>query len=348
MVRAAACDESSAVLQEAHGTIVDFLVAAESSLEAFFMTGEGWRIQNDSIVMFATGGALPEKVENVGLKTFDIPKMIPLDVRAGEAHRGSGQVYGLDVIADVRQLEGETASVAESVQCPAAGIATGGPVVGALIEVAPCFLSSSEGNLELLAVLLDDDSFGSFFARDALQERKSFEFADLAIISEDNGAGAVAIPQDGLKEGLEPVGSLSKALYNQIVSVAIDDEAREKISFRVDAAADVRIDTGASAEFIGLIEAATEEHLIDGHVTAGEKSESDLRRRAVERFSNDAVAFILNGGDCAGRHTVHRENIAAINPEVTAPDSRNSALSDADAPRFPVWHRHNLHAPIRF
>jgi hypothetical protein len=102
----------------------------------------------------------------------------------------------------------------------------------------------------------------------------------------------------------------------------------------------VRIDTGASAEFIGLIEATSEERLIDGHVTTGKKSESDLRRRAVERFSNDAVAFILNGRDCARRHTVHGENIAAINPEVAAPDSRNSALSDADATRFPVWHRH--------
>ena len=43
------------------------------------MTGEGGRVQNDSVVVFAAGGAFPEKVENVGLKTFDIPKMIPLD-----------------------------------------------------------------------------------------------------------------------------------------------------------------------------------------------------------------------------------------------------------------------------
>jgi hypothetical protein len=72
VMRAGTGDQDPTRFQEAHGSVVDFLVSAKGGLEAFLVPGESRGVQNDGVVSSALVEALAEEVKNICLNKINV------------------------------------------------------------------------------------------------------------------------------------------------------------------------------------------------------------------------------------------------------------------------------------
>jgi hypothetical protein len=251
------------------------------------------------------------------------------------------------VIAHIRELNGESAAIAESVEGAAMGILPSGAMILLLIQIASGLLAGVQGNFDLFAVLEYHNGRRRGFSDRMPFKRQSFQFADLAIIAKDQRPRLIAFLKKRNKQGLQPVNGLSKTLKNKILSIAIDDKTRKEVRFGIDATANHGIDAHAGSEIVGFLKAAAEKLLADRSVAPRQESKRDLGPRAVESLPKDMIAFVPDGGDSAGRDIRGLPYIAPINPEMAVPDPGGAAVSDTNLAffhRWHLWHRRNLHA----
>ena len=238
-------------------------------------------------------------------------------------------------------MEGEAASITKAIECPAAGITAGRAMIVALIEIATGFLSRGQRNLHLLAIFVDHDRRWRFLARPGLRDREAFEFAHLAIISENDRAWAIAFLQNSCEQRLQSVDCLGETLNDEIFSITIDNEARQEVSLGMNPAAQKRIDTQAGPKVVGLVKTPAEEPFVDLRIHVGvgasEKTQCDLRLRTVEGLADGKAALIAHANNGARLGVFRIENVAAINPEVSVADAGGPALSNADIAVWPCF-----------
>src|SRR5207247_3207853 len=187
---------------------------------------------------------------------------------------------------------------------------------------------------DLFSVLVYNEQVRNGVPRDFLFEFQAFQFAHPAIIPEENGARPVAVHDNVRDKRLKAVGRLDEALNDQAVSVAIDNPSGQKVALAVDPPAEKRIDAQSLAQTIGQGETLLEERLIDSSVAAAQKTKRDLRLRAEERLAQNRVAFIANGNDAAGLGVFGIDDVAAVEPRMTAADAVRSAPANDDLARW--------------
>src|SRR5688572_526894 len=95
-------------------------------------------------------------------------------------------------------MECKSSAIAKAIESASTRIPARSLVIFPLIQVAAGLLSGRQRDFDFFAILLNDHGYGRFFSAPALEERKTFQFPDLAIISENDGAWLIAILQDSL------------------------------------------------------------------------------------------------------------------------------------------------------
>src|ERR1700678_1989942 len=138
VIGAGAGDENAAGAQHFEGAEIEFFVATESGIEIALGFGEGWRIENDGVVLLAGGGVVLEQIEGVGFNPFDFMNLgsvrlggmkigsVQSSVLVGDFERGTRTVDASDVGAARGEMQGESALVTEDVEGLAVGIVRGG------------------------------------------------------------------------------------------------------------------------------------------------------------------------------------------------------------------------------
>src|SRR5579864_4965213 len=140
MVGTGAGDERTAGAKHLEGAQIEFFVAAKGSVEVALALGEGWRVQNDSVVLVAGRGVVSQQVESVSFNPFDLA-LIQGSILLGDFQGRAGTVYAGDFRTARRQMEGKAALIAEHIQGFAGGVLSSRGVVFALVEEGAGFLS---------------------------------------------------------------------------------------------------------------------------------------------------------------------------------------------------------------
>jgi hypothetical protein len=71
-----------------------------------------------------------------------------------------------------------------------------------------------------------------------------------------------------------------------------------------------------------------------GNITAGEKTNRDLRFRAEKSFPQDGAVFIPDGHNGAGLDVFLFDNVAPVDPQVAAADAIDAAFADHNLAAF--------------
>src|SRR5438552_15398656 len=103
-MRTGACNKDAAGPEKPHGPVVDFLVSAKGSFQAFLIFGEGGRIEDDRIVAPAFFMPLPQEVEGVSLYALHVFEAVAFGVRPRQGAGLGGDVHGFNVVALVGTL----------------------------------------------------------------------------------------------------------------------------------------------------------------------------------------------------------------------------------------------------
>ena len=135
MVRAGACNEDATGTEQPHSPVVDFFVATQRGLQAFFVFCKSGRVQDDGFVPLAFLMTFAEEVEDVRLDAIDIFEPIAVDIGLCQSHGSRRDFNSFNVLAYVRDLDGKSAGVAEPIQCTPVGVTAGSPVIVALIQI---------------------------------------------------------------------------------------------------------------------------------------------------------------------------------------------------------------------
>ena len=196
-------------------------------------------------------------------------------------------------------MERESALVTESVEGFAARVLRGGGVVLPLIEEGPGLLAFEAVVMEADAVHLDQG--GTFLAPEQarLPRGQLLEFADAAVHALDDARGFEFGGQcfnHDLADGLG-IHGLGKNLDREHVVVAIDDEARQKISLAEDDTVGVGIRDELLAVGDGGTNAIGDQGRQVGDFIARDHADRDLRRAAVEGRAQELAAEIEDPDD---------------------------------------------------
>src|SRR5215831_11004903 len=135
------------------------------------------------------------------------------------------------MVADVTDLERKATCVGECIQCFAARIPAGSPVIVTLIQISAGLLAGSKRNSELFSVFFDGNHFRQRLTDEFLLEFESLQLTHPAIIPKENGHRLISFIENVGDQGLHRIGCLDKALNNKPVVVPIYNEARQKVSF---------------------------------------------------------------------------------------------------------------------
>jgi hypothetical protein len=127
---------------------------------------------------------------------------------------------------------------------------------------------------------------------------------------------------------LKGVSRLDETLNDEGVVVSIHDKTGQEVAFGVDPAAQNRIDGQPFPQMVGLIEAAAEKSGVGFPGAARQESKRDLRFRAVEGRAESVVAFVAHGDDASRLRVSGINNVAAIDPQMTAPDAVRPTFPD--------------------
>src|ERR1700678_2122124 len=163
VIGAGAGDENAAGAQHFEGAEIEFFVATESGIEIALGFGEGWRIENDGVVLLAGGGVVLEQIEGVGFNPFDFMNLgsvrlggVEGGVLVGDFESGARAVDSGDMGAARGEMQRESALVAEDVERLAVGVVRGGEIVFALVEKGSGLLAGKRVEMEANSVHGDD------------------------------------------------------------------------------------------------------------------------------------------------------------------------------------------------
>src|SRR2546422_410082 len=140
-MRTGACNKDAAGPEKPHGPVVDFLVSAKGSFQAFLIFREGGRIEDDDIVAPAFFMPLPQEVEGVSLYALHVFEAVAFGVRPGQRHGWGENVNVFNVVARVDNLTGKPSGIAERIERSASCVAARRATVIAWVEVGSVFLA---------------------------------------------------------------------------------------------------------------------------------------------------------------------------------------------------------------
>src|ERR1700733_707303 len=298
VVGTGAGDEDPAGAKHFEGAKVEFLVAAEGSIEVALGLSEGGRIKHDGVIAPAGGGIVLEQVKGVRLDPFDLLVaelgLVEGGVLIGDFQRGTGTIDANDVSTARGEMEGEAALVAKNVEGFAVGVPGGGSIVLALVEEGSGFLAFESLEVKLNLVHREDRGTVSAHQQARGARRQFFELADSRVHAFDDGSGAKAFAQLGDQRGANDfrIHGLGENLQGENVVIAIDDEAGKEISLAEDDAVGVGVvdDRLAIGDGIGDALAQQGRKVFDG--VARNQANGDLGGIGIERAAENLAAMI--------------------------------------------------------
>ena len=125
----------------------------------------------------------------------------------------------------------------------------------------------------------------------------------------------------------QPIHALRQRLHDQISAVAIHDQRRQQIAFTVHEAIRRRVDVRARAEVDRRRESRAPERRIDVLLAACDDAQRDLRRLAIKRPSEKALARPEDVDDIP-RLRRNVGHVGAIDPRVSATETFFTAGRD--------------------
>src|SRR5262249_5258691 len=144
MMGATAGNQDAAILNNAHGPVVDFLVAANGTLEALLIFSKGRGVEDDGVVPAALGGSVAKVVKDVRLNALNIGKSVSADIGFSKTNIRCRDIHRLDALTNIGDLKRKPARVGASIQSFTPGIPASGSMVFPLIEERPGFLSGAK------------------------------------------------------------------------------------------------------------------------------------------------------------------------------------------------------------
>src|SRR5450631_192989 len=258
--------------------------------------------------------------------------MVEGGVLVGDFQGRTGAVDAGDVRAPRGEMESEPSLIAEDVESFAFGVLSGDGVVFALVEEGAGFLAFERVVAELDGI--HGEGGGGFLtlqkARSA--RRKSFEFAHSRIDALDDGGWVQAVGQfreHRLAHGLR-VHCLSKNLQGKNVAVAVNDEAGEKVGFGEDDPVSFGVADQGGAVGNGIADPLAQQggKIRDGVVL--DHADGNLRGGGVESGAEWFATVVGDADYGAGKGGVGRDDVGAVDPDVSVFQARGAAGGDLD------------------
>ena len=118
---------------------------------------------------------------------------------------------------------------------------------------------------------------------------------------------------------------LGQNLHGKNVVVAVDDEAGEEVGFAEDHAVGIGVLDDRRPIRDGIGDALTKQRPKVGNQLARDQAEGNLRRARIERAAEDLPAMIRYRDQRAGPHSVGRNDVGAVNPDMAIFQARRAA-----------------------
>src|ERR1022692_4868879 len=336
VIGAGAGDQNSAGAQHLQRSEIEFFIAAEGGIEVALGFGEGGRIENNGVVVLAGRGIVLEQIEGVGFDPFDFfvleLQVVERGILVGAFERGPGAVDSRDMRAARGQMESKTSLVAEDVKGFAVGVLGSGSVILTLVKERSGLLAFERIEVELDGVHGEDR--GDCFALEEAgwERRQILELADARVHALDDGSWMKPLGQLGNK-GIAyrfRIHSLGENLHRENVVVAVDNETGQEISFAEDYAVGIGVVDDGLAKGDGVGDALAEQRREVGDGLVRDQADSDLRRAGIERGAEGLAAMIHNADQGACGNALGRNNVGAVDPDVTVLQARCAARRDGD------------------
>ena len=139
MVRTGAGDQNPSGPEHLQRPEVQLLVATQGSFQVPLVLGEGWRIEDDGVVLLSGGGVVAQQVEGVGFRPLDFAA-VQGGILIRDLQSGPRAIYSANLGAPLRHVKGKTSLITKNVQSLPARILSGGRIVFPLVEEGPCLL----------------------------------------------------------------------------------------------------------------------------------------------------------------------------------------------------------------
>jgi len=200
-------------------------------------------------------------------------------------------------------VEGESTLVAEDVESLAVGVLGGGGVVFTLIEKGPSLLACERLNLNWTAFMLNMVEVFSPCSRPEARGGSSSSWRTRGSTRSTIEAGVQPLRQLGNHGGAYQLGihGLGENLQRENVVVAVDDQARQEISFAEDDAVSIRVVDKRLAIGNGISDALAKQGREIGDHVMRNQADGDLRRAGIERTPEKLSAMICDCDERSGR-----------------------------------------------
>src|SRR5437868_2428987 len=284
VIRTGAGDQGATGTQHPEGAQVQFFIAAKGSVEVALALGEGWRIENDGVVLVAGGGMVTQQVESIGFNPLDFT-LIEDGILFGGLQSRAGTVYPSNFGTARRQVQGKAALVTEHIQGFPRGVLRGGGIVFALIKKGAGFLSLQSCIVKADAVH-GIHGAGLFPDEKARGTRRKLLKSQHPLVHPFQYRGWFEqFGQGGSDRHSYTVGvhGLGEHLEGKNVVVTINNQTRQEIALAKDDA----IGIGILDEFLAVRNSGGNSLLEQGCEIAdrlmGKHADRDLRGTAIER-----------------------------------------------------------------
>lgn len=330
MVGAGKGDKDAAGLEDLEGAEVNLFVAADGVLHALLGAGEGGRIEDDEVepaVFF--GGDLLEVVEAVGGDEVDLESGGG-GILAGLFDGGLTDIDGSDGLGSGEGAGlGKAGLIGEAIEHVAAlGESGDVAVVLELVEVEAGFLAFEEVGLKDHAVVANLEGRGRITVKDGFGKFHALGPADGSIVSLNDGGGIEEVLQSLDNEVLSLEHGEGEGLDDEVVAVAIHDEAGKAVGLAPNEAAEGGVDARVGAGLDGALDAALKEVEVQILTAVREEAGGDLRLRVVDGGAKWLAANVFEGDDIAGLWIASAKlDLGGVNPDVTV-EKASARLKD--------------------
>jgi hypothetical protein len=165
---------------------------------------------------------------------------------------------------------------------------------------------------------------------------ETFERAYLRIVAREDARRRDQLDQELGDRRQQPVHSLRQCLDDEIVTVAVDDERRQKIRFPMHETEGRRLELQRRAVGDGCLEAGADQRFVGNRIAARQHADGDLRAIAEERVADRPLTWSDHLHDGAtGR--IHVDDIATIDPGMPAADPLFAAGRDDNDRHMVSW-----------
>ena len=329
VVRAAEGGKHTTHRQHLHGAQVDFLVTTQGSAQAFLVSGEAGRVQNDEVPLrvgtvahlIALTLQEVERILRDGLNLQAVQFCI-LSYGSDSVLRNIHSRYAGGTCLGAGQSKATL--VAEAIQhTAAAGQLSHFLVILQLVEVEAGFLAGGQVNHELDTAAAGHEGLRLFahghigFLLNTLCHQHG------GVIADNDAARVKQIAQDILDKPQTLVHGHRERLHHQHIGIAVDDETGQAIALAPHKAHHFLPRKPAFAQHGCLGNAAGKEIAVQVLLTTGEAARHNLRMRIIHGRSQVTVALILE------QHHItrlgipeHGTHLCAIYPIVTMKNTR--------------------------